>query len=756
MSAETDSIESPIAFKSPQDLSISMDFSEDSVIHSPTQRNISRSSSPFITHPESPSKSQEELVVPRNISPWRQFRSIKPSITTTTSSSIFHNKPDLGPDANNVFIDTNSKEEELNKRIINYKIQIKLMKNFLQDLIEKNKLDPKELKSIMPIEEFKDASLSSAEIELNALKKDYDELYKLNQDMFTSFGEFEQKIKVRDLKLREAGKLQEVILENAQTHGIEQDLPIDIQLKRLLDKLNYKSAQTIILTPPSSDNGKDTDIIKQLEIEKSDLFKQLESQNEEITELKHKLELAQNQNHTNSSNNVHIQNEETIELKNKLAKEQELTKSLQTQNEEFIILRNKVLKDEELTKQLHAQQEENDKLRQKISEDEGSSEKIKIKNEEINNLKQKVAFNKDLTKDIEAQSQEINDLKQKLVNEDQVDVVKQYQAQIQELNTNLDSAKKASQEYQQQLQALQNEHVKLQQHANNYNLQESSLMTEYLDLQNAYSKIIEELNSTTESLSILKQSNDKALNEKSTELRNQQIKIENLKNELTNAIDNQRKNYSEKIQTSYQNESLQKENESLKSKIDKLTEFMHFQQNDNKNQDNIKKLSIVEFQYKDLLTFDMTQFSKLLKSFNKVAEDESILNPTRKYEKIMRKLSNFTLDEKDINFIRENHKSISNYFVRATDMIINDHVRLLLKENDHVLQKQNERLTEQNSQLSKVIEELKSGGGTDSSITELRFNDIRRRWKAERERRIFEDSEAQKKFRELEDEIANR
>ena len=34
----------------------------------------------------------------------------------------------------------------------------------------------------------------------------------------------------------------------------------------------------------------------------------------------------------------------------------------------------------------------------------------------------------------------------------------------------------------------------------------------------------------------------------------------------------------------------------------------------------------------------------------------------------------------NITYIRDKHKSIFEYFIRATDILINDHIKLLLKE----------------------------------------------------------------------------
>ncbi|KAI5959840.1 uncharacterized protein KGF55_005072 [Candida pseudojiufengensis] len=716
MSEDDESIESPIAFKSPHNLSSVLEFEEELSMQSPIiDKSISRSSSPFIAHPQSPLKSQDDLL-PTNISPWRQFRSINPStIPSTAQSSIFHNKPNLTPDTNNVFIDTTSKEDELNKRIINYKIQIKLMKNFLQELIEKNNIDPKEIKSIMPLGEIKDASTISLEKELNDLREEYDEIFKLNEDLFTNLQNFEEQIEIKDQQLQESEKIRDLILQIAKSNGIDSNLPIDLQLKSIFER----KSQNSILTPPESDDGKDQELNK-LEIENLNLNKQLEFKDEELKELKRKLE--ENSPSPKQSNDK-SQKDDDQDIKNET---QDFLEILNIKDMEISALRSKLIKETESL----------EKLKQKEIDD--SQTTLRNNSNSDRELKQALANNEELTIQLQNQTNKVHELNSKLAAKDNNDKSESNETKL-------------SQDHLLIITSLEKENQNIVQELKSLKLQESTLMTEYLDLQNAYSKILEELNATQDSYSLLKQTEDNKL----SEIKTQQTTINKLQLDLEQAINLQRKNHSEKIQTSYKNESLQKDNESLKSKIQKLTEFIDFSNN---NQDTIKKLSIIEFQYKDLITFDMNEFSKLLKSFNKIAEDESILNPTKKYERIMRKLSNFEIsNEKDITFIRENHSSIFNYFVRATDMIINNHVKLLLNENEQIIKRQNLALIEKNSKLIKEIEELKKEGNIgNDSITELRFNDIRRRWKSERERRIFEDSEAQKKFRELEDEIARK
>ena len=49
----------------------------------------------------------------------------------------------------------------------------------------------------------------------------------------------------------------------------------------------------------------------------------------------------------------------------------------------------------------------------------------------------------------------------------------------------------------------------------------------------------------------------------------------------------------------------------------------------------MKKISILEYQYKDLLLYDTNQFKRLIESYNKIADDKSLYDPKMKYEKLL-------------------------------------------------------------------------------------------------------------------------
>ena len=195
----------------------------------------------------------------------------------------------------------------------------------------------------------------------------------------------------------------------------------------------------------------------------------------------------------------------------------------------------------------------------------------------------------------------------------------------------------------------------------------------------------------------------------------------------------------------------------------------------------MKKISILEYQYKDLLLYDTNQFKRLIESYNKIADDKSLYDPKMKYEKLLNHITDINNSNgmgknidiiENITYIRDKHKSIFEYFIRATDILINDHIKLLLKENDDSIKVKYTKLNDKLNKLIKENESLKSElefmnqqqqqqqnqnqntnfdgddyGNTSTNndpLSKLRMNDLRNKWKAERERRILEDQEAKK------------
>lgn len=233
--------------------------------------------------------------------------------------------------------------------------------------------------------------------------------------------------------------------------------------------------------------------------------------------------------------------------------------------------------------------------------------------------------------------------------------------------------------------------------------------------------------------------------------------FENIQHDLEVAVEKQRVLTSEKIKLSYQVESLNKDKESLRTRIDSLTEKLAT--TSRPVDESVQKLlNRAEHLYDDLFRVDLWEFERLLVSFNKIADDESLREPKRKIEhllSIVSQASNLLLLSPDaLSQSKEYHKSVFDYFARAVDVIVNDHIRLLLKDTsadsqaEYVtsLQKRVKELESQNDSLSK--------SGMASPRQLLRIQELTNRWKAEREARLYEDSQAKKRLGELEQEIS--
>lgn len=240
---------------------------------------------------------------------------------------------------------------------------------------------------------------------------------------------------------------------------------------------------------------------------------------------------------------------------------------------------------------------------------------------------------------------------------------------------------------------------------------------------------------------------------KSIALRQKFDVTENLKIQLENSLQKERNLRTGHIRLSSAVELFKKENDDLKFKIEESTFAVDSMK---------KKISSLELQYKELLLFDSNEFKKLIHSYDKIADDRSLLDSKIKYEKLSTKINEMkSQDLKDNNYVefKTIHNSIFEFFVRATDILINDHVSLLLKENDnHEIKKlkaQVEKLSQENESLQDELSRHEFGLEEDSlsPISKLRTSILTKKWKAERERRILEDLEAKKRFHEMEMEI---
>lgn len=625
----------------------------------------------------------------QNLSPWRQFRPPSNLNALQSSSTIFNNKPDLkysafNPTSSESETKTHSKSEELNNELLHYKVKLKLMRDFLRDLIDKKSIDTSEIRLIIAEVDIKPSQLllekqiEQFEVEKKELLGIIDELYaqleefehciQAQRDKITGlnsvFHRCQDSIEAFTIHLQEDGKSRpwRDILDHLLTKSLPERVEILIHIAKEAITLSINGEAKVPgkrstpLTPPISNYELDSN---------ASLAKEVEGLKRENRKL-----LEQNR---------------------------VITSELDDKDQEVL----------DLQKQLEATTEANVKLRQNMEfETKGNAEKVIHLQKVINGLG--------------------NDLKEAAD------------------------------------QRISNDHTERISPA-----QYECLVTEHQDLQNAYANLLEELNQLRESAANqLPMQENKAeqhsSNLETTYLSDQGAKVTELRTELDRAMKKLKLHDSDQAQMTYINTQLKKENEELQSKLKKMADFVTYTTTDEKER-VVKKLSVIEFQFKDLLKFDLGVFQKLIQSFNKIAEDESLLNPIKRYERIKKTLV-CDLDESNTRILRDNHKLVFEYFVRATDILINNYVRLLLQgdetQSNETWMKQIAKLKEQNGLLKNELELLQrkiqesATTEAESPTSQLRLNDIRQKWKAERERRIMEDKEAQKRYNELRNEIS--
>lgn len=262
----------------------------------------------------------------------------------------------------------------------------------------------------------------------------------------------------------------------------------------------------------------------------------------------------------------------------------------------------------------------------------------------------------------------------------------------------------------------------------------------YFELQQNYRELLGKLHRRDADVSELQVQNATLL-EENAQLRALTGKSKHLATQLDEALENLRvlKNANTKLEL--QAAAATKEEHDLRTAVKSLTA---------KLSDAERAALDAKAHHDKLFRLCVRQFNKLMASFNKIADDESLLDPARKLDHLAT-LADRSLSEEPPSVLAEAaqyHKSVFDYFVRATDVIVNDHIRLLLKEGDknnayiQELKDHIVALEEVNRQMQKP--EL------HSPRLKLRIEELTKRWKAEREARVMENRQAKQKLRELE------
>lgn len=247
------------------------------------------------------------------------------------------------------------------------------------------------------------------------------------------------------------------------------------------------------------------------------------------------------------------------------------------------------------------------------------------------------------------------------------------------------------------------------------------------------------------------------LRELVSKLRDEQAQHELHERELDAAVEKERVLRAEKVRLSHQVQALLEEKESATSAIDRLSKKLAAYKSRGTLPDASKELL--------LFLFDLDQFLKMLTSFEKIADDSSLKEPKHHLAALQKtlRLGQFTLTDS-----MSSHLYVFKYLARAVDVLVNDHVKLLLKEaevnqqsNEYVskLQKRIDDLSRANDSLSRQLDDLEDGKSVESDPqasprARLRIDELLSRWKAEREARVYENREASRRVRELETENA--
>lgn len=238
---------------------------------------------------------------------------------------------------------------------------------------------------------------------------------------------------------------------------------------------------------------------------------------------------------------------------------------------------------------------------------------------------------------------------------------------------------------------------------------------------------------------------------------------EKIRHDMEIAVEKQRVYKSDNIRLGYKAESLVKEKASLQLTVDKLSE----QLKENVPSENQEITATLLY---DLFEIDVYEFQKLIHSFNKIADDDSLKAPISKINKMsirLEKLPLRSLNLDDITLLRECHRSVFEYFIRAVDMIVNDHIKMLLQENEEgfsnneyvkSLRDQVAELLSVNESISRKLDELETQNEAFTShesipsptIERLRILELQTRWKSEREARVYESNQADMRLREVE------
>ncbi|CCE83487.1 Piso0_004063 [Millerozyma farinosa CBS 7064] len=649
---------------------------------------------------------------------------------------------------------SSSRIEDLERQITGYRIQIKFFKEFLQYLINKteksngnSQIDINELTHFQNDLNFFSPSKHDGQKSTESKVNDdqdrnmdsYNELLKLNDDLYSSLEDFQGKLQNKEIALR---------------HNLETS-------KECLD-ISRKIATTLLT------KGIDDDV-------KQFLTKEINSQ--------------QDGNPDSVLNLLETINEVVVKSFNEQIKggnsypspppshpktEIDLTKYETELRELSTIL-------DDLQNDFKAYKEDTAKIEDNFKKELESMSNVNDIYQEIYKKFDSLCVEMDSIKDSNY-SKELNDLKDenrklRLIRDKVNEQLEHYQVTIDELKREVGDFKK-----QDNIGSERSFDTLAASSLTN----EDKLKDELIASQKEITRLYLELEDVNKQHHQLKEESSKVISNLNAQLRRTKENsrsqsfykenIEQLKYDLSSAIEEQRMLKAEKIRLSYKVEalandklSLQETIQSLNDKIASSTTISSSIDNTRYDSSSIRLAKELHNSLYEVFAFDAKEFSKLFKSFTKIADDSSLTDPKRKIDLLGKKISEMRLPERDIESLdtaslMEMHRAVFQYFARAVDIIVNDHIKVLLKENGEdsqaklyiqKLQERIEELSQHNDRLSQQLDEYENSSNSHSTDnaysprSKLRIIELSNRWKAEREARAYENKEFRKRINEL-------
>ncbi|ODV94726.1 hypothetical protein PACTADRAFT_34481 [Pachysolen tannophilus NRRL Y-2460] len=735
--------------------------------------------------------------IENNNTPWRQKQnniiSSRPpnfdlSALTSSSNNNNHNNNLLGNSVNNAH-----EAELLRKKVTGYQLQIKLIMDFLKKNGKNDLLEKLEMQTLMissPISSCKNCDLKDNEI--NQLKNNLIILKENYHKIKSQFKLFQEKMTLQE---KDWGK----ILENMSTW----ENLIENALILLSEWTTDKDQKNTILKI----RGQNTSLDEKLQV-------LLFAIQHKIDEVINNEDFLKKQIETLRQNNVKENEIETVKvllvslksLQKQLAENREQTENVERSLEAEIShssklsdayndLRNSYIdKDSELLKLKKQCNNRSERIKKLLSTISNLEKKININGDIINSNSHKEVVN--LQNELDnlkiEHSREVEQLKKKSIiplSSDETEL------KLKSLNNEFSDKIKILEEAKANLSA---EVLSNQKEINRLN-------HELNQLQSTHDDKLEELLSKNQHLQDTLQEEQELNRSQKQELstanlnntykqREHEKIVDNLKRELTLAVEKQRTLSAEKSRLRHRLESMSKDKKTLETNIDILKSKVGDLENLNQ-QLSSESTEIYEYwhtKYEEFLNSDSKIVSKFLKSFEKILDTNSISQAKGKIDQLLHREEK-SLDEIQV---KELHESIFHYYVSAVETIVTEHVTLLLntsetqkttesninqlkqqiadlKQENHVLQdKLNSNDTNNNNNVFSAVsdgeenKENRSRSNTQSlsasnevddnidSLAKLRIEELSKRWKTEREARVIENENAKVRLRELEIENA--